>query len=206
MRNRETPGRRGFLKSAIAGSGAVALGAVGFGLVRTCAPAADIAEPEHIEIDLARLAIGERRAIAAFRRPLLLRRLTAAEIETAERGDSLDFADPLARNPALPTNAPATHRNRSILGRPDVVLFDRTCPRGYCVVMGDRTTDATGDHGGAFCPCCASHFDLAGRIRKGIAGYNLAIPPAVLTKDRTLKIYKKLPGPSGDIVDQLLYG
>ena len=34
-----------------------------------------------------------------------------------------------------------------------------------------------GDYGGWFCPCHGSHYDAAGRIRKGPAPLNLEIPP-----------------------------
>jgi Rieske Fe-S protein len=34
-----------------------------------------------------------------------------------------------------------------------------------------------GDFGGYFCPCHGSHYDAAGRIRKGPAPRNLDLPP-----------------------------
>ena len=45
-----------------------------------------------------------------------------------------------------------------------------------------------GDYGGWFCPCHGSQYDTAGRIRKGPAPQNLAIPPYAFTSDTKIKI------------------
>ena len=37
-------------------------------------------------------------------------------------------------------------------------------------------SDARGDYGGWFCPCHGSQYDTAGRIRKGPAPENMAVP------------------------------
>ena len=41
--------------------------------------------------------------------------------------------------------------------------------------------DERGDYGGWFCPCHGSHYDTAGRIRKGPAPRNLEVPPYAFT-------------------------
>lgn len=45
-----------------------------------------------------------------------------------------------------------------------------------------------GDYKGYFCPCHGSHYDGAGRIRKGPAPYNLEIPPYSFADDNTLVV------------------
>ncbi|MDC0116256.1 Rieske 2Fe-2S domain-containing protein, partial [Octadecabacter sp.] len=45
-----------------------------------------------------------------------------------------------------------------------------------------------GDFGGWFCPCHGSHYDLAGRIRKGPAPRNLPVPTASFVDDTTLQL------------------
>jgi ubiquinol-cytochrome c reductase iron-sulfur subunit len=49
----------------------------------------------------------------------------------------------------------------------------------YCGCVPQYVTDAFPPDlpGGYACPCCASHFDPAGRAHAGPAQYNLAVPP-----------------------------
>ncbi|MGZ8372946.1 MAG: Rieske 2Fe-2S domain-containing protein, partial [Rhodoplanes sp.] len=44
------------------------------------------------------------------------------------------------------------------------------------------------DYGGWFCPCHGSHYDNAGRIRRGPAPTNLAIPPYQFVSDTKIQI------------------
>ena len=54
----------------------------------------------------------------------------------------------------------------------------RMCPLG----------DGAGEFNGWFCPCHGSHYDTSGRIRKGPAPENLAVPKAVFVDDTTIKL------------------
>ncbi|WP_417793981.1 Rieske 2Fe-2S domain-containing protein [Terasakiella pusilla] len=47
----------------------------------------------------------------------------------------------------------------------------------YSLRVHPDGADPRGDWGGWFCPCHGSHYDQSGRIRKGPAPRNLAIPP-----------------------------
>ena len=47
---------------------------------------------------------------------------------------------------------------------------------GTCTHLGCVPTFGGGDYGGWFCPCHGSHYDTSGRIRKGPAPLNLAVP------------------------------
>ncbi len=51
-----------------------------------------------------------------------------------------------------------------------------------------RIGDCKGDYGGWFCPCHGSHYDTAGRIRKGPAPRNLEVPPYEFVSDTKIKI------------------
>ena len=42
--------------------------------------------------------------------------------------------------------------------------------------------------GGWFCPCHGSHYDSAGRIRKGPAPRNLPVPVAAFDDETTIKL------------------
>jgi len=48
--------------------------------------------------------------------------------------------------------------------------------------------DKKGDFGGWLCPCHGSHYDTAGRIRKGPAPRNLEVPVYSFISDTKIKI------------------
>jgi ubiquinol-cytochrome c reductase iron-sulfur subunit len=57
-----------------------------------------------------------------------------------------------------------------------------------CVPLGAAEGENKGDFGGYFCPCHGSHYDTAGRIRKGPAPTNLVVPPYEFSTDTTVVI------------------
>ena len=62
------------------------------------------------------------------------------------------------------------------------------CTHLGCIPKGQALSDARGDFGGWFCPCHGSHYDTAGRIRKGPAPRNLEVPPYAFMSDTKIKI------------------
>jgi ubiquinol-cytochrome c reductase iron-sulfur subunit len=54
--------------------------------------------------------------------------------------------------------------------------------REFAVVDGEAKT------GGWFCPCHGSQYDTSGRIRKGPAPENLAVPPYKFLSDTKIQI------------------
>ena len=48
---------------------------------------------------------------------------------------------------------------------------------GVCTHLGCVPIANEGEYNGYYCPCHGSHYDIAGRIRKGPAPENLEIPP-----------------------------
>ncbi|WHQ47240.1 MAG: ubiquinol-cytochrome c reductase iron-sulfur subunit [Candidatus Midichloria sp.] len=61
---------------------------------------------------------------------------------------------------------------------------------GVCTHLGCVPVSSKGDYyGWFFCPLpCDSHYDPSGRIRKGPAPENLAIPPHEFLSDNKVKI------------------
>ena len=57
------------------------------------------------------------------------------------------------------------------------------CTHLGCVPLGDA-----GGFGGWFCPCHGSHYDTAGRIRKGPAPRNLPVPVAAFEGETSIKL------------------
>ena len=58
------------------------------------------------------------------------------------------------------------------------------CTHLGCVPLGE----GAGEFGGWFCPCHGSHYDTAGRIRKGPAPENLHVPTAVFIDETTIQL------------------
>jgi ubiquinol-cytochrome c reductase iron-sulfur subunit len=59
---------------------------------------------------------------------------------------------------------------------------------GTCTHLGCVPTFGGGDYQGWFCPCHGSHYDTSGRIRKGPAPTNLAVPEYAFVSDTMVKV------------------
>ena len=110
-----------------------------------------------------------------------MRRRTPTEIGAAKKTDVSDLPDPLARNANLPDSAPATDANREI--KPEWLVLI-----GVCTHLGCTPTAFEGDYGGWLCHCHGSQYDTSGRIRKGPAPQNLAVPPYAFLSDTRIKV------------------
>jgi ubiquinol-cytochrome c reductase iron-sulfur subunit len=56
------------------------------------------------------------------------------------------------------------------------------------VPLGVAEGESKGEYNGYFCPCHGSHYDEAGRIRKGPAPKNLEVPEYSFLSDTTVQI------------------
>ncbi|MGE0844667.1 MAG: ubiquinol-cytochrome c reductase iron-sulfur subunit, partial [Flavobacteriaceae bacterium] len=114
-------------------------------------------------------------------KPVFIRHRTAKEIEEARAVPLEELPDQNAENDALPANAPATDENRA--EKPEWLVLVGVCTHLGCVPLGYQ-----GDFGGWFCPCHGSHYDTAGRIRKGPAPRNLEVPVYEFINDTTVRV------------------
>ena len=110
----------------------------------------------------------------------------AAEIAEAEETPLSALKDDQARNDNISGNAEATDENRRI--NPEWMILVGVCTHLGCIPLGTTQGENRGDYNGWFCPCHGSHYDLAGRIRKGPAPENLEVPPYEFTSDSVVKI------------------
>lgn len=168
--------RRDFLYYATAATGAVAAGAATWPLIDQMNPAADVASLSSIMVDVSGVAPGTQLTVKWRGKPVFVRRRTDAEIAAARAEDVQALPDRFARNRNLPDDAPASDENRAVPGQPEWLVQIGVCTHLGCVPIGN----GSGDWGGWFCPCHGSHYDTAGRIRKGPAPENLAIPKFAL--------------------------
>jgi ubiquinol-cytochrome c reductase iron-sulfur subunit len=72
--------------------------------------------------------------------------------------------------------------------KPEWLILLGVCTHLGCVPLGQKSSEAKGEYGGWFCPCHGSHYDTSGRIRKGPAPRNLAVPPYRFLDDTKIKI------------------
>jgi ubiquinol-cytochrome c reductase iron-sulfur subunit len=176
--------RRDFLYYATAGAGVVVTGAAMWPLVDQMNPSADVQALSSIRVDVSGVEPGTQLTVMWLGKPVFIRHRTPAEIEAALAEEVDDLPDPFARNANLPDDAPAVDANRVVPGSEALLVQIGVCTHLGCVPLGD----GAGDFGGWFCPCHGSHYDAAGRIRRGPAPENLHIPPYALAPDGTLTI------------------
>ena len=164
--------RRDFLYYATAGAGTVAAGAAVWPLVNQMNPSADVQALSSIRVDISGVEPGTQLTVKWRGKPVFIRRRTPEEIEAARSVKLEELVDPKAENANLDADAPATDENRALDENGEWLVMIGVCTHLGCVPIGD----GAGDFGGWFCPCHGSHYDTAGRIRKGPAPRNLDIP------------------------------
>jgi ubiquinol-cytochrome c reductase iron-sulfur subunit len=141
-----------------------------------------------VEVDVSQVQPGMSLTVKWRGRPVFIRNRTPEEIKKAVDTPLSELVDASARNDALPDKAPATDLNRTKKGKENWLVMVGICTHLGCIPKGQSLGDARGDYGGWFCPCHGSHYDTAGRIRKGPAPRNPEVPPYEFVSDTTIKI------------------
>lgn len=167
-----SPSRRDFLYIATGAAGAIG---VGFALVPLIAQmnpdASTVAAGAPIEVDLAPIAEGQVVKVTWRSKPIFISHRTKQEVDEAR-------AVPLSNLPD-----PQTDEQRTKPGHEPWLVVIGICTHLGCIPIANQ-----GDYGGWFCPCHGSHYDNAGRIRRGPAPANLAIPPYRFVSDTKIQI------------------
>ncbi|NWG70695.1 MAG: ubiquinol-cytochrome c reductase iron-sulfur subunit [Parvularculaceae bacterium] len=188
----EEPSRREFIHIF----GATIAGAAGVGalvpLIDQMNPDASVRALSTKEVDLSAVEPGQAIKVMWQGKPVFIRRRTAEEIKMAEEVSVGDLKDAKARNANLPDDTPATDDNRITGGdaakHPEWLILVGVCTHLGCIPLGTAQGEVRGDYQGWFCPCHGSHYDLAGRIRKGPAPENLPVPPYTFLSDTSIRI------------------
>ena len=155
--------RRDFLYLAAGAFVAIGSGLSLWPFVHSMNPAADVLALATTEIDLSLIALGQRVTVQWRGQPVFIDHRTPEQIAAANADDKAALRDP------EPDNKRAA--------RPEWLIVVGICTHLGCIPLGQRTTDVRDEWGGWFCPCHGSHYDASGRIRKGPAPRNLAVPP-----------------------------
>ena len=164
--------RRDFLYVATSAVGAIGAAALLVPLVAQMNPdASTIAAGAPIEVDLAPIAEGQVIKVFWRGKPIFVSHRTKKEIDEARSVNVATLPDP------------QTDQSRV---KPDhdqwLVLI------GICTHLGCIPLAHEGDYDGWFCPCHGSQYDSSGRIRRGPAPLNLAIPPYEFVSDTRIRI------------------
>lgn len=163
--------RRDFLYIATGAVGAVGVAGAAWPLINQLNPDASVLALASIRVDIAPIAEGSSVTIMWRGMPVFIRHRTAAEIAEAQSVPLGELKDP-------ETDAQRVHE-----GYEQWLIMIANCTHLGCVPVGEA-----GDFDGWFCPCHGSHYDTAGRIRRGPAPKNLVVPPYEFITDTIVEI------------------
>ncbi|UYO01054.1 MAG: ubiquinol-cytochrome c reductase iron-sulfur subunit [Devosia sp.] len=163
--------RRDFLYVATGAVGAVGAAAVVWPLINQLNPDASTLALASIEFDVSAIPEGQSVTITWRGLPVFVRHRTAVEIEEAKAVPLSDLKDP------------ETDEQRTKEGYEQWLVMIANCTHLGCIPVGE-----SGDFDGWFCPCHGSHYDSAGRIRRGPAPKNLVVPPYEFVSDTLIQI------------------
>jgi len=162
--------RRDFLYVASTAATAVGATVALWPFIHQMNPAADTLALKEVEFDLSPLVPGQIVTIEWQKKPVFIRRRTPEEIKSAEDVPMADLKDPQA--------------DKDRVQKPEWLILIATCTHLGCI----PSILLKGDYGGWFCPCHGSQYDTSGRIRKGPAPKNLAVPPYAFLSDTKVLI------------------
>ena len=165
------PTRRDFLLHAAGAFGVVGVAAAAWPFIDQMNPSGDTLALASVEFDLTKVEEGQQVTIKWRGKPLFIRNRTGAEIAKAIKDDTASMPDP------------QKDEDRHKPGKAQWLVLVGTCTHLGCV-----PTFGGGDYGGWFCPCHGSHYDVSGRIRKGPAPKNLAVPDYTFLSDTKVKV------------------
>ena len=182
--------RRDFIYYATAGAAAVVTGAAVWPLVNQMNPSADVQALASIRVDVAGVQPGTQITVLWQGKPVFIRARTEEEIASARQVPVEELVDQLANNSNLGEDVPATDENRTLPNPEGSELPAGTwlVQMGVCTHLGCVPLGESGDFGGWFCPCHGSHYDTAGRIRRGPAPRNLPVPVAAFVDAATIEL------------------
>ncbi len=168
--------RRDFIHIAAVSFAGVGAAAVALPILGTLSATEDVVALSSIEVDISKIEVGQAIKTSWRKQPIFIRNLTAAEIKEANAVDTGGLRDP------------QTLADRTQTGKEIWLITMGVCTHLGCVPLGAATGELKGEFGGYFCPCHGSHYDTAGRIRKGPAPLNLEVPEFSFLNDTTVKI------------------
>jgi ubiquinol-cytochrome c reductase iron-sulfur subunit len=133
--------------------------------------ASTIAAGAPIEVDLGPITEGQVIKVFWRSKPIFIGHRSKKEIEEAQKVDIASLPDPQADS------------QRVKAGHDQWLILIGICTHLGCIPIAHQ-----GDYDGFFCPCHGSQYDSSGRIRRGPAPANLAVPPYEFVSDTKIRI------------------
>lgn len=168
--------RRDFLYLTAGAMGAVGAGCAVWPLVDSMNPAADTLALASTEVDVTTVEPGQTVSAVWRGKPVFIKRRTQEEITKIRAENWQDLRDP------------QSDEDRVQKGRDEWLVLVGVCTHLGCIPLGKKAGEPRGDYDGFFCPCHGSHYDASGRIRKGPAPTNLAVPSYTFVTDTLIRI------------------
>ncbi|MBV7265736.1 ubiquinol-cytochrome c reductase iron-sulfur subunit [Erythrobacter ani] len=168
--------RRDWIHVAALGTAGVGGIAVLLPAVSQMAPSKDVLAESTTDVDVSAIQPGQSIKAVFRKQPLFVKRLTPEEVAEAKADDAANMRDP------------QTLAERTTEGNEDILVTMGVCTHLGCVPLGAAEGENKGEFGGYFCPCHGSHYDVAGRIRKGPAPTNLEVPEYSFTSESTIRV------------------
>ncbi|HUX78176.1 MAG TPA: ubiquinol-cytochrome c reductase iron-sulfur subunit [Alphaproteobacteria bacterium] len=162
---KKQPTRRDFLLLTTGAVGAVGAAYFAWPFIDSMNPAADILAQSTVDVDLSPIPAGQAITVVWRGKPIFVRHRTPKEIKEAEQTPLKDLIDP------------ETDQARVKKGHDDWLIVVGICTHLGCIPTGNKPTQNRGKYGGWACPCHGSLYDTSGRVRRGPAPLNLAVPP-----------------------------
>ena len=168
--------RRDWIHVAAISTAGVGGASVLFPLISQMAPTADVRAASTTDVDVSSLEPGQS-VKATFRdQPLFVKRMSPEEISEVQAVDATGLRDPQSLEDRLGE------------GNADILVQLGVCTHLGCVPLGAGEGEDKGEFDGYFCPCHGSHYDAAGRIRKGPAPTNLVVPEFAFVSDGVIRV------------------
>lgn len=137
--------------------------------VTSMSASADVLAMASIEVNLNDIPEGKSVTFKWRGKPLFIRHRNEAEINKERAVELSSLRDP--------------QHDSERAQQPQWLIVIGVCTHLGCVPIANA-----GEFGGYYCPCHGSHYDAAGRIRKGPAPLNLEIPPYEFKENNMLLV------------------
>lgn len=151
--------RRDFIVLTASAVAAVGAATCVWPLIDSLNPAEDVLALSSVEVDLTPIKPGNTLKVMWRGKPVFITHRTEKQIEEARATPLADLKDP------------QEDQDRVQKGHEQWLVMIAVCTHLGCVPIENK-----GDYDGYFCPCHGSHYDSAGRVRKGPAPKNLFVP------------------------------
>ncbi len=171
---RQNPDRRDFLYLTTGAMAVIGTAAALWPFIDQLNPSADVLSQGSTEVDLSSMEFGQRITVKWRGKPVFIDRRTQKTVDLVRSEPLTDLKDP------------ELDADRVIEAEWLVVVG--VCTHLGCIPLGQAKGSDRGGWDGWFCPCHGSHYDQSGRIRKGPAPKNLAVPQYQFISDTKIRI------------------